>query len=48
MIAWTSQTFPVAAGMHTLRWQYIKDGSVAANEDAVYVDTISTLWGFKP
>ena len=47
-VAWGSQTYPVAAGLRTLRWQYIKDGSLSSGEDAAYVDTISTVWGFKP
>ena len=37
-----SSTFPVTAGLHTLRWVYVKDGSVAAGMDAVYLDGLVT------
>ena len=37
---WTQVTFPVDAGLHTLTWEYDKDGSVSSPEDTVWVDSI--------
>jgi hypothetical protein len=42
---WTQQTYPVSAGVHTLRWSYVKDGSVSSNADTVWVDEITTVNG---
>ena len=39
-LAWSQATYPVAAGMHTFRWVYSKDGSVSSFEDAVYIDDV--------
>ncbi len=33
-------TYEVAAGSHTFRWEYKKDGSVNSNDDCFYVDDI--------
>ena len=33
-------TFPLTAGMHTLRWQYDKDSSVSSRLDTVWIDDV--------
>ena len=48
VIGWTQQTYPIAAGAHTLRWAYTKDGSLSANADTVWVDDITTVNGQLP
>jgi formylglycine-generating enzyme required for sulfatase activity len=40
-IVWTQATYPITAGSHTLRWEYIKDGSGAAGKDTAYLDDIT-------
>ncbi|HKQ49065.1 MAG TPA: LamG-like jellyroll fold domain-containing protein [Phycisphaerae bacterium] len=35
-----TNTFDVSAGIHTLRWQYSKDGSVATGADAAAIDNV--------
>ncbi|MFV8752877.1 DUF4215 domain-containing protein [Nannocystaceae bacterium ST9] len=40
VLAWSQATYAVAAGMHTFRWVYSKDGSVSSGEDAVYIDDL--------
>jgi formylglycine-generating enzyme required for sulfatase activity len=40
-IAWTQATFSLAQGSHTLRWEYIKDGSGSAGKDTAYLDDIA-------
>ncbi len=37
---WAEATYPIAAGQHTLRFSYTKDGSVSTGEDSVYVDDL--------
>ena len=37
---WAEATYPIAAGQHTLRFSYTKDGSVSTAEDSVYVDDL--------
>ncbi len=37
---WNKETFNVTGGIHTFRWVYSKNGSGAANDDAVWVDEI--------
>ncbi|MCX6873863.1 MAG: PA14 domain-containing protein [Verrucomicrobia bacterium] len=39
-VDWQQQTYPLAAGMHTLRWRYAKDASVTAGADAGWVDQL--------
>lgn len=39
---WTEATYPISAGVHTLRWSYIKDSFCCTEgDDAVWVDNIS-------
>jgi len=38
---WQQASFSVAPGTHTFRWEYIKDGSGAANNDTAYLDNIT-------
>lgn len=40
-VNWTQQTYVLAAGTRTLRWEYSKDSGTASGEDAAYVDNIS-------
>ncbi|MCB2187321.1 MAG: VCBS repeat-containing protein [Deltaproteobacteria bacterium] len=37
---WTLVTASLTAGNHTLRWQYVKDGTGAAGSDAGWVDNV--------
>lgn len=39
-IGWTQQTYLLASGSRTLRWEYSKDGSSSAGTDAAYIDNI--------
>jgi len=38
--AWTKASFPVAAGNHTFKWEYMKDGSQASGSDCAWLDYI--------
>ena len=40
-VAWTSYSFNLTAGSHTLQWTYTKDGSTNNNDDRAYVDNIT-------
>ena len=44
---WQAATFPIAAGVHTVRWSYQKDGSLSAGQDAMFLDAV-VLPGFTP
>lgn len=44
-IDWTEVTYALAAGTHTLRWTYDKDGSVSSGSDTVWVDQIQVTGG---
>lgn len=39
--AWSTSCHNVAAGAHTFRWRYFKDGSGSSGSDAVRVDRIT-------
>ena len=39
--AWTTVSFPLTSGTHTLKWSYQKDISTHTGSDRVYVDDIS-------
>lgn len=39
-VAWSTVTFPITAGMHTLRWVYEKDGSVVSGSDTAWIDSV--------
>ncbi|MBK6918581.1 MAG: hypothetical protein IPH07_14395 [Deltaproteobacteria bacterium] len=43
--ATANELYNVAAGVHTLRWSYTKDGSLSSNSDAVWVDDIVLVGG---
>ncbi len=48
-IGWTqSPVYNIAAGPHTLRWSYIKDGSLDGGSDTVWVDDIVTTNALLP
>ncbi len=40
-IDWQQRTITLAAGPHTIRWSYSKDGSVSTGQDAGWVDQIT-------
>lgn len=40
-IGWTQQTYFLAAGSRTLRWEYSKDFTASAGSDAAYIDDIT-------
>jgi hypothetical protein len=37
---WKRMAFPVMAGAHTFKWEYLKDGSGSSGSDAAWVDFI--------
>ena len=37
---WTAYSYPLAAGIHTLRWNYEKGTGAVSNDDCLYVDDI--------
>ena len=39
-MGWTKAAFSVPAGTHTLRWEYDKDSSYSAGDDAAWLDYI--------
>ena len=39
--AWTSVSYPLAAGVHTLTWSYEKDGDGANGADTAWIDSAS-------
>lgn len=41
-VAWTQVVRTIGPGSHTLRWRYVKDGTVASGADAGWVDEITT------
>jgi hypothetical protein len=40
ILAWSVVSFPMSAGMHTVRWRYAKDNTVAAGGDAGWIDSV--------
>lgn len=39
-VDWSRVVYPVSAGMHTFKWEYMKDGSVSSGSDVAFVDYI--------
>jgi len=39
---WQSASFPIGAGVHSLSWVYIKDGSVSVGMDRAFLDGLVT------
>lgn len=39
--SWTSVTYPLTTGAHTLRWAHEKDSSISSGADEVYLDDIT-------
>jgi cysteine-rich repeat protein len=37
---WSFSQYALSPGNHTLRWSYVKDGSVHANSDKVWIDNV--------
>jgi hypothetical protein len=40
-IGWTQQTYILASGSRTLRWEYSKDSSSSSGTDSAYIDNVS-------
>lgn len=47
-IGWTQQTYILAAGSRTLKWEYSKDSSSSSGSDAAYIDNISIVTAAPP
>lgn len=43
---WTEATFPIAPGKHTMLWSYVKDSSIGAGSDAVWIDDVVATDGY--
>lgn len=43
---WSKSAFQIAAGVHTLKWQYKKDSYGVAGSDCVWIDNIKFPTGF--
>ncbi len=39
-VDWTQATYALAAGTRTLKWEYMKDGSVSSGSDCAWIDDI--------
>jgi len=39
-VAWSQVSYPVTAGNHTFKWNYMKDGSAVSGSDCAWVDYI--------
>ena len=39
-IDWSFETFDIEPGLHTFRWEYIKDGGVDSGADAAWIDYV--------
>jgi len=44
-VGWASYVIPLAAGTHTLQWDYVKDPSVSAGLDAAFLDNVNLPFG---
>jgi subtilisin family serine protease len=40
-VSWTNASFAVIQGIHTFRWEFIKDSSVSEGSDTVWIDDIN-------
>lgn len=40
-IDWQQHNVEITAGEHTLKWEYVKDGSVTSGEDKAWIDNVS-------
>ncbi len=38
--SWTTESYPVSAGIHTFKWEYVKDSAVSGGSDSVWIDNI--------
>jgi hypothetical protein len=41
VVDWKVVNYPVSDGVHTLRWEYVKDFANSANDDSVWIDHLS-------
>jgi hypothetical protein len=39
-VDWIQKTVPIPAGTNTVRWRYVKDGSLSDGADAAWLDTV--------
>jgi hypothetical protein len=40
-VAWANYSFPLSAGVHTLKWSYVKDPSSSSGLDAAFIDDVN-------
>lgn len=38
---WTEFSYSISSGVNTLKWEYVKDGSVSSGQDAGWIDDVS-------
>lgn len=39
-VAWSESSYPVNTGLHSFKWEYMKDGSVVSGSDCAWLDYI--------
>ncbi len=44
-VGWAKYVFPLTAGSHTLRWDYVKDPTLSAGLDAAFLDNVILPFG---
>ncbi len=47
-VDWTRASYPITAGLHTLRFAYIKDYSVSRNHDCAWIDMLKLPHAVRP
>ncbi len=40
-VSWSVVSFPLAAGIHTLLWRYVKDSGLSSGSDAAWIDSVT-------
>ncbi len=44
-VGWATFVYPITAGEHTLRWDYVKDPTLSAGLDAAFLDSVNLPFG---
>lgn len=44
-VGWATFVYPITAGEHTLRWDYVKDPTLSAGLDAAFLDNVNLPFG---
>lgn len=39
-VPWQFRSYPLSSGTHTLRWRYVKDGSISSGHDCGWIDKV--------